>query len=70
MTSCHYYQENEENLPKQVDKTKLKTTVYCSKPVNHPVISQRKAQKNLSALVFLINLRTKVKLIRILFFFF
>ena len=33
MTSCHY-QENEENLHKQLDKTKPKTIViYCSKPV-------------------------------------
>ena len=35
MTSCHHYQENEENLHKQINKTEPKTIVYCSKPVNH-----------------------------------
>ena len=33
MTSCHHYQENEDNLHKQINKTKPKTIVYCSKPV-------------------------------------
>ena len=46
MTSCHHYQENEENLHKQVDKTKLKTIVYCSKPVNHQVTSHKGKPKS------------------------
>ena len=46
MTSCHHYQENEENLHKLVDKTKLKTIVYCSKPVNHQVTSHKGKPKS------------------------
>ena len=41
MTSCHHYQENEGYLHNEIDKTKPKTMVYCSKPVNHQVIGTK-----------------------------